>query len=474
MVVLIFCFLVSLFFYYELPLHLGYKYLLTIVFIILLVEIYTVLYRKESYILIQKQYLRIFPLLLFSFICVHFQQFIDILFGYDSFHHPIYNNQIIVLKAAFLSLIALSSILIGYRCYDYRCKLYLIDKNINTCNKLRPILNWLFLCFTILFIIINGKLYLTGNYSQEMMKGMQGSINAYSIVLLESCMYLTVIETCKYLSNRTTISIFSYIRGFPFTFYLCLIAILFLNLYLGDRGPIITYLSIYVFGYIITSKRKFNISTILIVGIFSAIFLSVIAIYRTDENKTIYNFHNYHNVVYGRNSISPFTAELAGSTYPTLLAIESTPDYFPYRYGLFSLNNLLSAIPFSSTILKFLGINYTLPYNHSSSFITWYGHDGNMNRSGLGSSTVADVYLDFGPIGVILILFLLGCFIRHLEVNVFLNNKISNISDFILIAAFVMFSNAIYFPRSMVFFFVKDIVWTWLFYRGVCFLSKVK
>lgn len=474
MIILIACLIISTFCYFSLPLDIGYKSSLALVIIMMVLELIIMFKRREQYDSLRNQYLRIFPLLIFSFVCVHFQQFIDIFLGFDDFRYPEYSNRLLIQKGAFLSLIGLSSLLLGY----YYASNYKFTKKTNTSTvkinhiQTRKVFNFLFLCFVVSFIILNGHAYLSGNYSQEMILNMQGSINAYSIVLMQCCMYAATIESCKCISMRNqTCNLRTYARGFSPIYYVCLATVLFLNLSLGDRGPLITYVCIYTFGYIIVSKRKIRFVKIIVTAFFLAVLMSIISVYRQDENKSFSNFKNYRNeVTLKRESISPFTAELAGSTYPTLLAIESTPNTYPHRYGIFSLNNILSAIPFFSAISKELGINSSiLPYSHSSSFITWYGHNGDMTRSGLGSSTIADLYIDFGPIGVIVILLILGIVIRVLEKKTFTSN-LCNIDDFLLIATFVMFSNAIYFPRSMVFFFIKDIMWTLVFYKIVLYI----
>ena len=431
--------------------------------------------RKEPYTIIDRQIIRIFPILLFSFVCVHFQQFIDLFLGSGTFKYSEYSDFNLVTKSAFLSSMGFSSLLLGYR-YGIE-KHFIINNNYptteNNHKRLKVIFNFFFLIFTCLFVFLNGSAYLTGNYSQETLLNMQGTINAYSIIFMQCCMYASTIETCKYLEQLGCVnSIFDYIKGFSPIYYICLFLILFFNLFLGDRGPLITYTCIYVYGYVLTTKKKINPMVIFVIGALLAICLSVISIYRTDENKSFSEFNNYRSAVTENGSISPFTAELAGSTYATLLAVESTPELYPYRYGLFSLNNIVAAIPFSSSIFETLGIHKSLlEYGHSSSFITWYGHGGDLTRSGLGSSTIADAYIDFGPLGVVILLLIIGYLIRFLDEKSFLNS-INSINNFVLITAFVLFANAFYFPRSMVFFFVKDIVWTWVFYAMVCKLFR--
>ena len=467
----ILCLLISTICYFYVPNRVGSYSYLGIVIVMLSIQILGLFKRKEPYTIIDRQIIRIFPILLFSFVCVHFQQFIDLFLGSGTFKYREYSDFNLVTKSAFLSSMGFSSLVLGYR-YGIE-KHFIINNNYptteNNHKRLKVIFNIFFLIFTCLFVLLNGSAYLTGNYSQETMLNMQGTINAYSIIFMQCCMYASTIETCKYLEHLGCVnSIFDYIKGFSPIYYICLFLILFFNLVLGDRGPLITYTCIYVYGYVLTTKKKLNPIVIISSGALLAICLSAISIYRTDENKSFSEFNTYRNTVAENGSISPFTAELAGSTYATLLAVESTPDLYPYRYGLFSLNNIVAAIPFSSSIFETLGIHQSLlEYGHSSSFITWYGHGGDLTRSGLGSSTIADAYIDFGPLGVVILLFLIGYLIRFLDEKSFLNS-INSINNFVLITAFVLFANAFYFPRSMIFFFVKDIVWTWVFYTIVC------
>ena len=119
----------------------------------------------------------------------------------------------------------------------------------------------------------------------------------------------------------------------------------------------------------------------------------------------------------------PITAELASSQKTLQYAVDNVPSKHDYLYGSFQLRNILSTIPFSSRITSsFLDSHWK--YRSSAFFIT-YLIQGDFYIYGNGTSLIADLYLSFGLIGIIIGMLFLGVVIKKIERKVILNPNAS-------------------------------------------------
>jgi len=91
-------------------------------------------------------------------------------------------------------------------------------------------------------------------------------------------------------------------------------------------------------------------------------------------------------------------------------------------------------------------LNVPKIYRSSGLYLTWLDQ-GSSASYGIGTSCVADTYLDFGLIGVIIVFFLFGYLTRILEVRAF-TRGIESLG--ILILIFLLFSFSIYIARSSI------------------------
>lgn len=120
-------------------------------------------------------------------------------------------------------------------------------------------------------------------------------------------------------------------------------------------------------------------------------------------------------------------------------------------YGISMLSPLLSAIPFlQSILLPILGIS---PNSASSAYLLTAFALGEDSKIGVGSNTIADLYLAFGIFGVIVGMYVLGRFIAFL-----LYTKEKNIYH--LVSYGVMMSYSIFILRAEYFYFIRALVWS--------------
>jgi hypothetical protein len=106
-----------------------------------------------------------------------------------------------------------------------------------------------------------------------------------------------------------------------------------------------------------------------------------------------------------RNTLVGF----GGSVRTLYAAANEVPKNRYYLLGRLKLSGLAAVVPFSRRLLP-----RRLEYTSSAWFLTWIIQQ-DLTLSGVGTTVVADVYLDFGLPGVIIGLFGLGVLVKHVE-----------------------------------------------------------
>jgi hypothetical protein len=208
----------------------------------------------------------------------------------------------------------------------------------------------------------------------------------------------------------------SFLTLFGFLPHSCLLVYVLLTLNLGDRGPVIIVLASYFSASIILTKKNVTWSRLIILIIISASIASLIGMARGMVGD---NMYEKLKVIETRpdETCLPITSELAYSQITVNYAIENVPEKYDYFKGKFQIRQILATIPFSSRVTKyFLDQDWKL---RSSAFFITYLIQGNEYTYGNGTSLIADLYMSFGILGVISLLFILGLIIRKNEINIF-------------------------------------------------------
>lgn len=378
-------------------------------------------------------------------------------------------------RAALLSLSGLLSFILGYLICNPqsgRKKNALIRKQYSI-NYLNCIL-FLAVC---LFVYYNGVDYLLGSYSQEYLESKQGTISAYSEVIVRSLIFAILIIYTKQGEKKDS-SFFSYICSLGIFFHVSLFIYLGLVLMSGDRGPIITIISVYLFSYIIKIRPKFKLTTIFFLLVVASIGMTLLGVIRSMDNslsfgeRVVYAFENEKFI--DDRSIINSTSELAGSVRCLHYAVDYVPNKHSFLYGSFQLRDVLSIIPASNAFTNMFMDN-SMQYISSAYFIT-YIHQGKYYKYGDGSMAVADLYLSFGILGVISGFFLFGMFVKKIEVVLFSYNP-SEISFFYYSLAYAFMGLAIYISRATILMPLKYASFTYillLIYQMCSSLSKLK
>lgn len=429
----------------------------TLVFLLIVVLICLILFalRKEPYPFLKKNYLKHSTLALIGMVIVFFQMPIDYILGnINSSDLFIWVNTKIVLKTVTLAVIGLISFLIGYLLFFKR----------RTPKVTRPelpvkteILNIIAAILLIVYFLTINPLYLAGYYGSASM----GQNATYISVIMESVIFASFIQKFRniLLSNVPSLSFGGYFKKIGWPLWL-IVGIYLLSVMLsGDRGAIIVFGLLIISGYFFVARKKPSLRFMILFIFVGATFITILGIAR-NLNRNLTFADKFQKAIKDDNltkepSISPQTQELARSFRTLSATVNYVPSRHDFFYGRFQFQEFLQILPFNSFLIPFIYSENGIKYQSSAYYITWI-LQGDFPMYGEGTSCLADFYLDFGLIGIILGMLLFGYMIRYSEVSMY-GGRIPGVLANVFV--FVYLVNAIYISRSTVFSFFREIVW---------------
>lgn len=379
---------------------------------------------------------------------VYFEFFFLIVFFFTNYSYPLIHyidnpyfslfnlefNEGYICRALALSTIGVCAFCIGVYNMTYDKKVS--SSNSTTSLSLRKpgiivyILFFLFLPYIV-------RLHSLNEYSTEFESSYINVILLYLIYYYLLCIFyasrnqslLSFIKTC--LSNPILYLIFIYIL---------------LLLGIGSRTiPLrIFLLCLFLFNIYIIKITNIQIGFITILG---AIFLAIVGITRDGASlddssiKTIWDIGSDLTI----NNRS-------------LYVLMEYGDQHGLTYGRTMLMGALSAIPFLQSIfLKITGMN--VDSISSAGLVTSLHFDiGDPSRIGLGTNLIGDIYVSFGLIGVILLMYLFGKFLCKLNRGCQHGHMLS------IIVYSMIFIDSVYLSRSSYLTCVRSITWVLAIY----------
>ena len=229
-----------------------------------------------------------------------------------------------------------------------------------------------------------------------------------------------------------------------------LAVVLSMLLILGDRSEFIYTLSVVLFAYA-RFYKKITLP-VMVVGIMTIAFLmSVVQVARTAKNRSLSELSDVMlshsqdtSVLQGLNGISASAGVLLGG-------VTAIPEKYDYFMGELKIVELLGIVPYGRALL--LDGDTIGKYGTSSQFLTWYmlGPD---SKTGTGTTIVADIYVDFGPIGVVLALFLLGYIANYSYIKVDKSSSIMGAVVFCYFAGLLVMM-----PRYSFLMIIRGLIW---------------
>lgn len=405
-------------------------------------------------------------LLLFGMCIIVFQNLIDLWIGNTDTDATVFYNKSLITMGVAYGAIAIIAYIIGYTSTKNR-----LPESIVNSEEKKP-LNFLVLLsviFSLIFIstidagFFSGQSYVdSGNIGE--------SHTNNSEVLLGICNAAILIQYA--INNRgRQLSFREYIWHLPKIFLLIFFGYIILVLIRGTRFFALRDILILVFSYIYTCRKQPMRNVVLVIlCALASVMLTVISFSRaivTDDLSAKYRLgmEGFEN----RKSFSPTTLELANSQFCDMSALNIFENNGE-QHLLGSIQaRYLAVIAIPNRLLQKI---WTVPVEQQGSayFLTAreIGLDAEM---GLGSTVYTDFYIDFGIIGMIFCMILLGILFKKMDLMLYSNPNISY-SIFAIVMLIYISACAFYLSRSAFIPTLRMPLYTYILIKLNSFFSK--
>ncbi|MBL7086578.1 MAG: oligosaccharide repeat unit polymerase [Candidatus Cloacimonetes bacterium] len=323
--------------------------------------------------------------------------------------------------------------------------------------------------FYILFFIFAGS-YRYGIYYAKDASPLAVYLYKLFVVCLSAAVIIKISHITSYKEKKLSAKQYLSNLGFPLLFLL--IWHIAFSTFVGDRGPVISF-TLLAFAMYFIRWQKLNLLRIIVAVFLIAFLLTLIGKIRSYQSLGLEYGKRFSKVVseysekegidskFGIKIPASETIELALSIQTLNYSLYNVPDFYKFRYGLFQLNYFISIIPGLSGMTNSLLYDGMERYKSSSTFIT-YLIQGDNPSYGNGTSIIADFYLDFGVLGVVVGLYLLGFFVGRNESRLWKGYQKPTL---LWIAILILFSKSLYLNRSSIGLEFSNIVLIFLFIK---------
>jgi len=306
-------------------------------------------------------------------------------------------------------------------------------------EKVMKLLLKITVIFLIMFIIYGGYDYFSSIYSKDG-DVFVGGISLYFYIVFFTTLHLMAIFVFD-ISERAK----------RFYYLVTIFSIIIFFLFLGSRNMALAVFLILILSYN-NNVRKIPNFVFLSVLILGAIFLTILMFTRSISlSDTDYVNSGIENLQF--NSLWDIGSDLIVCNRSLYTLIDFANNN-THTFGVTMLGGFLSPIPFAqSLVCKIFAI--PLDFIGSASFGTFleFGKDSTL---GLGTNIVADVYLAFGLLGIVVFFMFLGWLVGRAE-SQYKTNVYWNIIYYFLI------SNSVFFVRSGFFDNIRPLIWALVF-----------
>lgn len=416
-------------------------------------------FSKEEYSWLKGQTVKCSSLFLFAFTVVSFQIYVDVLLGNVSPDDPfLMLRSSLICKVAFLSLSGLSAFLCGY--FWQKGKIYVSRGG--EIVPLGPLIVFTTVLFPVWFFIM-GPAYFTGGYGiAGRLAGVErNAFASYVALIMELMIYAIPFLHAKNLrSLRIRPSLWCFIRGMGW-YNAIVVSYLLLEISSGERDVIIRALLSLGVSYFWASGFKVSRKLFCILLFSAALVLTTLGIARDFNIGGSFSEKISMAIESERpiESVFPQGQELAASVRCVHAVVDAVPSKHPHLFGGFQLQHIISPIPTGNRWCQIVGI---LPakwqYGGAANFVTWL-RQGDNPSYGDGTAVLVDLYLDFGILGVVSIMFLFGFWVRRFDVNLYSPYMCPTP---LLAASFIYTIASVYITRSSILHELKHAVWLFI------------
>lgn len=386
--------------------------------------------------------------LVFLFVMFIYPVFLyeDTPYSLSLFKYPF--NENVISKASILALLGMHAYYLGSLSLGEN-RTILDDDNKKKSTLNSGILIVLFALIFFLFVITGGL----NTFSVLYGGGDGGSgITYYLLIILSALLSASVsISLYKYRNMQLgNLNMFKSLRNLCYTDQIMLLlvaAFVVSMLSVGSRTYPIQFLLLLFGAY--SQIKSISLKQFLLLSTVGGILMFYVLVSRSGVDSSSVNY-----------GLLDIFSDLIINNRNTYVAIDYV-DRFGITWGESMLLSVCSPIPFlQSVVCNLFNLN---PTDLSSSFLITklsLGVDSNFDL-GFGTNIIADLYIAFGLIGVIVGMFVLGYFISYLSAN-------SRNNIYIQTGCLVLMSYSIYIVRAEYFVFFRMLIWS------LCIVNVVK
>jgi len=412
------------------------------------------------YTLINNNYLNFHVLFLLSFFFVNFVYPV-FLYPQDPFYFPVFElsfDHQIITKTTALALLGACSYNFGVLLRFRKEKRAVDASNTNFAILQFLLSKWVYFIF-IIILIFAGKEMLHGNF------GATSKIPPGLLVIFQVSIGVSVILIILSQTNHGSILKFLWKSNKPVLLILFCFILLFI--YTGDRGPVLQILLIAIGGISLFIKT-IKIKSFIIVILFGMLVFTFISYARSrtvtdDSEKNIAKFieRGFQNIKLG--SFFDLGMDLIVNNRNLYSGVEYAKEN-GFNHGKFMFYYLFSPIPFLPSLMTSTFAN-SEPFELTSAQII----TDEANASyGLGSNMIADLYMAFGVLGVIVFMFYLGYIVTTFQLKALFSNH-----HYYIIVYLFLLSFSIYLPRTSILDPIRHVVWAIILFFILKKLSKL-
>lgn len=408
-------------------------------------------------------------LFVLSFVIVNFQTIISVWLNYETIGTYLETSKYsgYIGKVLYCGLIGMTTYLLGYSYYNKRPV-----KNIKK-GKIRNynIHKWALLSLVVfLMFVVNIDLvsFLTGmDYDGSGAADREITPSAIWENFFDTFMTVTVASmTIRCIREEKQLSLFQYMKAYPFYFLLPVLLYIVLRLVSGDRGPVIYTCLLFFYSYLLASQNKIKLSILILLILFGAFGMSLLNSARSYRNPNQSFLERISRGLSDKDdegkvkTVSPLTYELSKSVNCNFIAVHDIDENVTdYKYGLYNFCEILCAVPGMNRITtEFLDLNI---YRTATTEYVTISFAGKNYFTGLGTTVITDFYLDFGLWGIIVGLFIVGLVYKRIDVNL----VYGSIPSFFAMVFFLKFASmSVYIPRASFSFVLCRVLYIMIFY----------
>ena len=349
-----------------------------------------------------------------------------------------------------LSFFALSTFLFAYNLHHKQVKGTKQDalkiKNKNWV-KVGNIIFYSGFFMVILYVFIFGTASFIGEYI-----GHEGNLLTRSLYLLQSIFVKVGIIICLVTQADKK-------RRIPRNKHhiVAFIFILLMYVFTGDRSELIFTLATAVFAYSVSFKH-IPLSVVLVGVLLLGMLSSAVRVFREFDERTLGSLVELILNPSEDVSVEGGVANIASSGLLLLAATNAVPEKFDYFNGKLKVMEALGVIPFGRFFFgDFAGASHYQKKDYNTSFwLTWLVI-GPQATWGVGTNIVADLYIDFGPLGVFLGMYFLGFLGGYFKTRFYVSNSLVFIFMYCYFAGFMTIL-----PRYGILSIIRGLLWPFL------------